>query len=205
MNIFLLILALFLIKNHRILGRVFFENTFILGSEGWIITGNKLEDTILHQPYSLQERDNDFFRSMTHYITAKDNLINVDAKNKDDKDLWYFKSPPIKLSYDKKIEKPMLLTFTLTSFMGDFKNLNRCHALIKINSKFRTFFYPYVTKYAGNMMTFNVPLRNDLWYNEDVNSGVNFDTIFDDVFEIEILGDWTRGIEVIGLDNVLII
>ena len=97
MNIFLLILALFFVKNKHILGRVFFENTFILGSEGWIITGNKLEDTILHQPYSLQERYNDFFRSMTHYITAKDNLINVDAKNKDDKDLWYFKSPPIKL------------------------------------------------------------------------------------------------------------
>ena len=31
------------------------------------------------------------------------------------------------------------------------------------------------------------------------------DTIFDDVFEIEIFGDWTRGIEVIGLDNVIII
>ncbi len=205
MNIFLLMLALFFIKNHNILGRVFFENTFLLGSEGWIITGNKLEDTILHQPYSLQQTDNTCFRSMTHYITAKDDLINVDAKNKDDKNLWYFKSPPIKLTYDKKIEKPMLLTFMMTSFMGDFRHLNRLNALIKINSKCRTFFYPYVTKYDGNMMTFNVPLRNDLWYNEDVNSGVNFDTIFDDVFEIEILGDWTRGIEVIGLDNVLII
>ena len=206
MNIFLFILALFIIKNYRSLGKVFYENTFLLGSEGWIITGNKLEDnTILHQHYSLQQRDNNCFKSMTHYITAKDNLINVDAKNKDDKNLWYFKSPPIKLIFDKTIEKPILLMFTLTSFMGDFRNLNYCHALIKINSKCRTFFYPYVIKYDGNMMTFNIPLRNDLWYNEDVNRGVNFDTIFDDVFEIEIFGDWTQGVEVIGLDNVLII
>lgn len=207
MNIFLLIVALFFIKNQSIIGKVFFENTFLLGSEGWIITGNKLEDTVLYQPYTLQQRDKfDCFTSMTHYITGKDNLINVDSKHKDDKNLWYFKSPPIKLSFDKNSNKPTLLTFTLTSFMGDFKNLNYCRALIKINSKCRTFFYPYVTKYDGNMATFNIPLRNDLWYNEDgQNTEVNFDTIFDDVFEIEIFGDWTRGIEVIGLDNVIII
>jgi hypothetical protein len=34
---------------------------------------------------------------------------------------------------------------------------------------------------------------------------INFDTIFEGEFEIEILGDWTRGVEVIGLDNVKII
>ena len=54
------------------------------------------------------------------------------------------------------------------------------------------------------MVSFNVPLRNDLWYNEDVQKGVNFDTIFENAFEIEILGDWTQGIEVIGLDNIII-
>ena len=206
MNIFLLILALFFIKNHNILGKIFFENTFLLGSEGWIITGNKLQDTILHKPYSLQSSDNNC-NSMTHYITAKDNLINVDAKHKDDKNLWYFKSPPIKLSNHKTVNKnPMLLTFTMTSFMGDFRKLNRCSALIKIiDAKDNIIYYPYIKKYDGNMMTFNIPLRNDLWYNEDVNMDVNFDAIFGDVFGIEILGDWTQGVEVIGLDNVIII
>jgi hypothetical protein len=53
------------------------------------------------------------------------------------------------------------------------------------------------------MVSFNVPLRGDLWYN-DVDTKVNFDTIFDAEFEIEILGDWTQGVEVIGLDNVII-
>jgi hypothetical protein len=208
MNIFLLIITLFLLKNRNILGNVFFENTFLLGNEGWILTGNKLDNTILHQPYSLQQQDSyNNGNCMSHYIIAKDDLINVDSKNKDDKNLWYFRSPTIKLTLGKPDnKKPMLLTFTLTSFMGDFRNLNRCSALIKIkDSKGDTIFYPYVKKYDGNMVSFNVPLRNDLWYNEDVNKVVDFDTIFENAFKIEILGDWTRGVEVIGLDNVLII
>jgi hypothetical protein len=88
--------------------------------------------------------------------------------------------------------------------MGDFRNLNRCSALIKIkvvNGK--TISYPYVAKYDGNMVSFNVPLKSDLWYN-DAETKVNFDSIFDAEFEIEILGDWTQGVEVIGLDNVII-
>ena len=205
MNIFLLIIALFFLKNRGILGKIFFENTFLLGTEGWILTGNKLENTILHEPYSLQ-RDNNDGNFMSHYIIAKDDLVNVDSKNKDDKNLWYFRSPLIKLTLGKPYnKKPMLLTFTLTSFMGDFRNLNRCSALIKIiDAKGDTIFYPHMKNYHGNMVSFNVPLRNDLWYNEDVNKDVDFDTIFEGAFKIEILGDWTRGVEVIGLDNVII-
>jgi hypothetical protein len=205
MNIFLLIIALILLKNRSIFGKVFYENTFLLGNEGWILTGNKLDNTILHQPYSLQHNNDG--NCMSQYIIAKDDLINVDSKNKDDKNLWYFKSPPIKLTIDKgDKKKPRLLTFTLTSFMGDFRHLNRCSALIKIiGEKGDTNFYPYVKKYDGNMVSFNVPLRNDLWYSEDVNKDVDFDTIFGGAFKIEILGDWTQGVEVIGLDNVLII
>lgn len=213
MNIFLLIFVFFLIKNRSILGTVFFENTFLLGTDGWILTGNKLDNTILHQPYSLQSslQQQSSLQSnnncMSHYIIAKDDLINVDSKNKDDKNLWYFRSPPIKLTLGKPVKnRPMLLTFTMTSFMGDFRHLNRCNALIKIrDANGGVIFYPYMKKYDGNMVLFNVPLRNDLWYNEDVNKVVDFDTIFEGAFKIEILGDWTRGVEVIGLDNVQII
>ena len=196
-NIFLLIISLFLIKNRNILGKVFYENSFLLGSEGWILTGNKLDNTILHQQYSLQSNKN----SMSQYLIAKDDLVNVDSKNQNDKNLWYFRSPQIKLTLDSK--KPMLLTFTLTSFMGDFRRLNRCSALIKIiDMNGVIIYYPYMTKYDGNMITFNIPLRNDLWYNEDANKDVNFDTIFENEIKIEILGDWTQGVEVIGLDHV---
>jgi hypothetical protein len=204
MNIFLVIIALFILKNRNIFGKVFYENSFLLGSEGWIITGNKLESDALHQSYTLLQRDNNCNTQMSRYITGKDDLVNVDSKNKDDKNLWYFKSPPIKITLDKTTGKPVLLTFTLTSFMGDFRHLNRCSALIKIKlTNGNTFSYPYVTNYDGNMVSFNVPLRGDLWYN-DAETKVNFDTIFDAEFEIEILGDWTRGVEVIGLDNVII-
>ena len=43
MNIFLLIITLFLLKNRSIIGNVFYENTFLLGNDGWILTGNKLD------------------------------------------------------------------------------------------------------------------------------------------------------------------
>ena len=201
MNIFLLIFVIFFLKHRNSLGKVFFENTFLLGTDGWIITGNKLESAILHQPYSLI--DQNYQTGISHYITAKDDLVNVDWKNKDDKDMWYFKSPPIKLPFGKTNGKPVLLTFTMTSFMGDFHNMNYCSALIKIKSNGATFFYPYL-KYDGNMVTFNIQLINELWYN-DAETKINFDTIFEGEFEIEILGDWTRGVEVIGLDNIKII
>ena len=204
MNIFLVIIVLLIIKNHDIFGKVFYENSFLLGSEGWIITGNKLESDALHQAYTLLQSDKNCNTQMSRYITGKDDLVNVDSKNKDDKNLWYFKSPPIKISHDKTTGKPVLLTFTLTSFMGDFRHLNRCSALIKIKVvNGNTISYPYVAKYDGNIVSFNVPLSGDLWYN-DAKTSVNFDTIFDAEFEIEILGDWTQGVEVIGLDNVII-
>ena len=184
MNIFLLIIAFFIYTNRNILGK----------------------DSILHQTYSLQSNKNNHGISMSHYIIAKDDLVNVDSKNKDDKNLWYFRSPPIKITIDKTNGKPMLLTFTLTSFMGDFRKLNRCSALIKIiDANGGTIYYPYMTKYDGSMVSFNIPLRNDLWHSEDANEDANFDTIFEDKFAIEILGDWTQGVEVIGLDNVQII
>ena len=202
MNIILMIIALFILKNRNIFGKVFYENSFLLDSEGWIITGNKLESDALHQAYTLLDQNCN--TQMSRYIMGKDDLVNVDYKNKDDKNLWYFKSPPIKISHDKATGKPVLLTFTLTSFMGDFRHLNRCSALIKIKlTNGNTISYPYVAKYDGNMVSFNVPLRGDLWYN-DAETKVNFDTIFDAEFEIEILGDWTQGVEVIGLDNVII-
>ena len=73
---------------------------------------------------------------------------------------------------------------------------------IKIIGKRGTFFYPYVKKYDGNIETFNVPLINSLWVSNDNTSLL--DSVFKDEFQIEILGDWTRGVEIIGLDNIQI-
>ena len=162
---------------HKHLVNIMFESSFLIHGEDWIIIGNKKQDLALHQSITIDNK-------MSNYITAKDNLINVDWKNKDDKDLWYFKSPPIRLP-----------------------SLNYCNSIIKIRGKKATFIYPYVKKYDGKMETFNIPLLNELWVvdGSDTTNNILLESIFNDEFRIEILGDWTRGIEIIGLDNIQIL
>jgi hypothetical protein len=189
----LLFIYFFKDSNNKLIDSIF-ETNFLIDNENWFITGNKKLEPVKHQKYN-------YGNKMSNYIVATDNLVNVDWKNKDDKDLWYFKSPPIKLQFDSS-KKPVLLLFTMMSFAGDFTKLNYCHALIKIIGKRGTFFYPYVKKYDGNIETFNVPLINSLWVSNDNTSLL--DSVFEDEFQIEILGDWTRGVEIIGLDNIQI-
>jgi hypothetical protein len=191
--LFSLLFIYFFKDSHNQLINSLFETTFLIDNENWIITGNKKQETVLHQVYNIDNK-------MSNYIIAKDNLVNVDWKNKDDKDLWYFKSPQIKLPSLSR--KPFLLSFTMMSFAGDFTKLNYCQALIKIKGKHTTFSYPYVKKYDGNIETFNIPLINSLWVSKDNKSLL--DSVFKDEFHIEILGDWTRGVEIIGLDNIQI-
>ena len=189
--LFSLLFIYFFKDSHNQLINSLFETTFLIDNENWIITGNKKQEPVKHQDYIYDNK-------MSNYIVAKDNLINVDWKNKDDKDLWYFRSPSIKLP---SLRKPFLLSFTMMSFAGDFTKLNYCHALIKIKGKHTTFSYPYVKKYDGNIETFHIPLINSLWVSKD-NSLL--EKVFEDEFQIEILGDWTRGVEIIGLDNIQI-
>jgi hypothetical protein len=59
-----------------------------------------------------------------------------------------------------------------------------------------------VKKYDGNIETFHVPLINSLWVSK--NNTSLLESVFKDEFQIEILGDWTRGVEIIGLDNIQI-
>lgn len=191
--LFSLLFIYFFKDSHNQLINSLFETTFLIDNENWIITGNKKQEPVKHQEYIYDNK-------MSNYIIAKDNLVNVDWKNKDDKDLWYFRSPPIKLPNSSR--KPFLLSFTMMSFAGDFTKLNYCNALIKIKGKYTTFSYPYVKKYDGNIETFHVPLINSLWVSKDKNSLL--DSVFKDEFQIEILGDWTRGVEIIGLDNIQI-
>jgi hypothetical protein len=199
--LFCVLIIYFFKDSHNHIINVLFKNSFLIDGEDWIIIGNKKTEFALHQAINIDSK-------MSNYIVGKDNLINVDWKNKDDKDLWYFKSPPIKLPNSKV----SLLTFTMRSFSGDFSKLNYCHALIKICGKTDTFIYPYVKKYDGKMMEFNIPLINKLWILEDKNNKNKnnnnnnlFDNVFKDEIQIEILGDWTHGVEIIGIDNIQIL
>jgi hypothetical protein len=126
--------------------------TFLLDNEGWTIVGNKRVELAKHQSYSLGPK-------MSHYILGTDDLVNVDLKNRDDKILWYFRSPPIYL-----VKRPVLMVFTIMSFSGDFSKLNAGVPLVKIlgTDNLSVVFYKLRIEMVGGFMeTVNVPLITD--------------------------------------------
>jgi hypothetical protein len=147
----------------------------------------------------------------------KDNLINVDYKNKNDKTIWYFRSPDITINEEykpgtttivkKQTKIPQLLTFTMMSFVGDFNKLNENAALVKIKNKNKCVVFK-APQYDGKLHEFNVPFVASLWGREYNNkkevTQEELNNMFIGPFSIEILGDWTQSMEVIGLDNVII-
>lgn len=185
---------------------ILYENKFLFDNEKWQIIGNKIIEPAVHQSYSISQ-------SFSHYIMFKDNLVNVDYKKPNDKSLWYFESPeiiinnfPIRESKKIKPKYPSLLLFTMTSFVGDFTNLNENIKLVKLRhgSDCLTFDAP---TYDGQIKVFNVPFINKLWKHDITNLEVTdkeMKEMFIGSFTIEILGDWTRGVEVIGIDNIKI-
>jgi len=159
--------------------------TFLLDSEGWTIVGNKQVTEAIHKPYSLGP--------MSYYILGTDNLVNVDSINKDDRNLWYFRSPPIKL-----MKQPAIMVFTITSFSGDFVKLNQGAPVVRIiDSEGRVAAF-YKVVFDGKMQTITVPFFKELWTSNDLS----FKGLFQNSFIVEILGDWTRGVETVAIDNV---
>lgn len=207
----MLLIIILLIVSCTIYAReILHENSFLFDNEQWQIIGNKIIEPAVHQSYNVDNL-------ISHYIMFKDNLVNVDHKNPDDKSLWYFESPEIILNdtprpgttASKKFKPiyPSLLTFTMMSFVGDFNNLNKDLKLVKLRhgSGCITFDAP---AYDGRIHLFNVPFVNKLWKHERTGLPVSdkeMKNIFLGSFTIEILGDWTRHVEVIALDNVKIL
>lgn len=190
---------------------VLYESKFLMNNENWQITGNKKIEPAAHQSYNID-------REISHYIMFKDNLINIDLEDKhaDDMSLWYFESPEITInplqksgtttSKNFKPKYPNVLTFTLTSFVGDFLDLNEDTNLVKIKNGDRCFLFE-APVYDGKTKTFNVPFNNQFWRKDLSDFPVTYEEMremFIGSFTIEILGDWTRGYEVIGLDNIII-
>ena len=193
---------------------------FLLGTEGWTASGY---GSVEHQAFTIHShRDGP---SLSHYILGKEERVNVDAKRRDDKDLWYFQSPPIVLEF-----RPTLLMFTMMSFSGDFRRLNRVQALVRLqfDNGVVAGFPVYQSydgqsydgqSYDGHSKTFYVQFIEELWISNSPNiiydgptsyAAPNSYSLFKDrwhkePFRLEILGDWTHGWESIGLDNVEII
>lgn len=161
-------------------------STFLLNSEGWTIVGNKQVTEAIHKPYSLGA-------DMSNYILGTDNLVNVDSVCKNDRNLWYFRSPPIKLIF-----QPAIMVFTITSFSGDFDKLNQGAAVVKITDSKGCVASFYKAVFDRRIQTITVPFFKELWSSNDVS----FKKLFQNAFIVEILGDWTQGVETVAIDNI---
>ena len=97
--------------------------TFLLDNEGWMVNQeyNKIYKPGINNGIinSYAEHFKYNTGNLNHYIAGKDALVNVDWKNKDDKDLWYFVSP-IKIVG----KGPFAVTYSMSSFMGNYKKIN---------------------------------------------------------------------------------
>lgn len=182
-----------------------FQNKFYLNNEGWNITGYK-ESAAIFMPYSLDGL-------MSNFIVGKDDVINVDSKNKDDRNLWFFsKNLPANFS----LSNASALSFTMTSLVGDFTNLNNpnssASAFVKLfnNVSNEYIVFPVINliqQYDGKIKEFYIPLINQVWVTGQNHMPTDYDDfkrILKNISRIDILGDWTRGNETIGLDNVKI-
>ena len=194
----------FLIMNTVAINPVF-QNMFHFNNNDWNITGYK-NVAASFMPYSLNGL-------MSNYITGNDDVINVDHKNKDDRNLWFFsKHFPSNFS----LSNASMISFTMSSFVGDFTNLNNPNssvsAFVKLFNNITDEYIVFpvnhlVEKYDGKIKGFVIPLVNSVWL-----SGANsmpicyneFKEVLKNISRIDILGDWTRGNETIGLDNVKI-
>lgn len=78
---------------------------FMLGTDGWTTVGH---GTLEHRPWIIVGQGVEKGPSLSHFIIGKEARVNVDARNRNDKDLWYFQSPPITLGF-----RPTLLTFNM--------------------------------------------------------------------------------------------
>jgi hypothetical protein len=195
---------------------------FMLGSQGWTTVGH---GTLEHRSWIIagQRLNSEIGTpSLSHFIIGKEDRVNVDVRNRDDKDLWYFQSPPITLGF-----RPTLLTFNMMSFSGDFRRMNQSPVLVRLRFEDESLAeFPVYQEYDGSLKTFYVPFVEKLWnsyaptiiYDDAptisyagggcfVAGGRSIDGIiwYNKPFRLEILGDWTQGWETIGFDNVEII
>lgn len=164
--------------------------TFLFDNEGWTIDGNQQNVDAIHIPHSLN-------KEMSRFIIGNDSILHVEPKNKNDKSLWYFRSPflqNIDLSNYKYIKFSLSCFAGITTFLNSVDHYIRiCSNRLKQCSK-----YMIMDKFnfTEKSTTFQVHLKKELWTNK-------YTHIIKFVDYIYILGDWTQWYETIGLDNVL--
>ena len=187
------------------LSKILYKSDFLLDANGWEIIGNSPKQTnfngIKYYPYTLIKNKKII---LNRYIVGEDTLIDVNPIDKqyDDKSVWYFKHilPPY-----TNLKNATLLTFTLYIFVGDFSKLNKNqNPLVRLISRDNLVAEskPNLIPFS-NTNDFNVPLIEEVFCIK-AKTNCNLKKVLSNLKEIHILGDWTQGYEVIGLDNLLV-
>lgn len=202
-------------KNIRLSGKIVFlpqsgifvSSDFLLNDDGWTIVYNHPIRTPIQEPTYC----NWIFNEISMFITGTDNYINYDTRNNNDISLWYFKSPD-KYHMDLSLAYSGWIEFSQIFLSGDFSKLNNLDAFPIIRIECQTLAYSiehYSSIKYTNIFTINIEER--FWtkaYNKYKNknnpsiSKKDFVNCLANISSFEILGDWTTGIETVGLDSV---
>lgn len=187
----------------------FVSSDFLLSDDGWKIMYNHPIRTPIQDPNYCNWNHND----ISMFITGTDNYINFDRKHMYDNSLWYFRSPA-KYNIDLSLAYLGWIDFSQIVLSGDFSKLNNfdLFPILKISCNNLLHTIGYYSQMIFNSTTtnihFHVKLDENLWSmsypNERHISKQNFIRCLSDVNSFEILGDWTSGIETVGLDSVRI-
>lgn len=187
----------------------FVSSDFLLNRDGWKIMYNHPIRTPIQNPTYCNWNHND----ISMFITGTDNYVNLDKSHMYDKSLWYFKSP-VKYNTDLSLAYLGWIDFSLVVLSGDFTKMNHLELvpIIKIACNnlfdFIGYYSTMIFNNSANNIHFHIKLDENLWNapykNQRQISKQNFIRCLRDVNSFEILGDWTSGIETVGLDSVRI-
>lgn len=190
----------------------FVSSDFVLNNDGWKIMYNHPIRTPIQESTYCNWNHND----ISMFITGTDNYIDLDQTHTYDKSVWYFISPA-KYNMDLSLAYFGWIDFTQVILSGDFSKMNNLilYPIIKIscNNLHDTIGYYTTINIRENITTnnhlnFHIKLDENIWYypykNDRRISKLNFIKCISDINSFEILGDWTPGIETVGLDSVRI-
>jgi hypothetical protein len=183
----------------------FVSSDFLLSDDGWRIVSNHPIHTPLQEPT--------YCNWNSHFIAGTDNYVHYNTQYHYDNSVWYFQAP-MKYNTDLSLAYLGWIDFYQVFLSGDYSRLNPTDLfpIVRIRCENRSYsiaieYYSTVGPVAANHM-FHIKLDENLWRisskdNRKMSKRVFVDCLAN-VDSLEILGDWTVGLETVGLDSVRI-
>ena len=183
----------------------FVSSHFLLGDDGWSIISNHPIHTPRQKPT--------YCGWNTHFIAGTDNYVHYNTKYHYDNSLWYFQAP-MKYNTDLSLAYLGWIDFHQFFLSGDYSRLNPTDLfpIVRIrcdnpSDAIAIEYYSTVIPAAANHL-FHIKLDENLWRISSKDDRKMSKRAFVDclanVDSLEILGDWTVGLETVGLDSVRI-